>query len=46
MKKHLYTISTFLAVILLWYFASLNANPLFIPSPLEVIEDFKIFIGD
>ena len=46
MRKHLYTIFTFVAVIFLWYCASLNANPLFIPSPLKVLENFKILLSD
>lgn len=46
MKKYLYTIMTFTIIIFCWYFASLNANPLFIPSPLKVLEDLKILLKD
>lgn len=46
MKKYLYTIITFVVIIFAWYFASLNANPLFVPSPLAVWDDFVILLSD
>ena len=44
--KKLYTILTFIAIIAIWYFVSLTANPLFVPSPLAVWEDFVILLSD
>lgn len=44
MKNKLITIATFIIVLLVWYFASLNSNPLFIPNPLTVLEDAKILL--
>lgn len=41
MKKKLYTLATFAVIIVIWYNASLTANPLFIPSPLKVWSNFK-----
>jgi len=45
MKNKLITLITFLIVILIWYFASLNSNSLFIPNPLVVLEDAKTLIS-
>lgn len=45
MKNKLITISTFIVVLIIWYFASLNSNPLFIPNPLLVLEDAKILLA-
>lgn len=42
--KKLYTITTFLTVFVIWLFASFNANPLFVPSPLVVWNDFIIMV--
>jgi len=46
MKKHLYTVLTFMVILVIWYNASLIANPLFIPNPLAVWNDFKILVSD
>lgn len=40
--KKIYTLLTFIFVLAIWYIASLNVNPLFIPSPVKVWEDFII----
>lgn len=45
MKNKLITIATFIIVLLTWYFASLNSNPLFIPNPLVVLEDAKLLLS-
>lgn len=45
MKNRLITIATFVIVLLVWYFASLNSNPLFIPNPLVVLEDAKLLLS-
>lgn len=44
MMKKVYTFLTFMLVFFIWYFASLKANPLFIPSPLKVWENFVILV--
>lgn len=44
--KKLYTLLTFIGIIILWYAVSLNANPLFIPSPIAVWQDFKTLASD
>ncbi len=44
--KKLYTFFTFAGVIVIWYVASLNANPLFIPSPVTVWEDLVSLVQD
>ena len=41
MKNKITTLLTFVVVLIIWYIASLNANPLFIPSPLIVFDDIK-----
>lgn len=46
MKKRIYTLITFIVIIVIWYNASLKVNPLFIPSPLKVLEDFKTLLLD
>lgn len=45
MKNKFITLSTFIAIILIWYLASLKSNPLFIPNPLTVLEDAKILLA-
>lgn len=45
-NKNIYTLLTFTLIVFLWYSSSLNANPLFIPSPLKVLDNFKILISD
>lgn len=45
-KNKLITLITFIVIILIWYIASLKANPLFIPNPLKVFENMKIMILD
>lgn len=44
--KKIYTLLTFILAIVIWYFASLNANPLFIPSPIKVWDDFVVLFKD
>lgn len=44
MKKILCTLLTFVVIILLWYRVSLNANPLFVPNPIDVFNDFMILL--
>ena len=46
MKKHLYTVLTFMVILAVWYNVSLTANPLFVPSPLSVWNNFKILVSD
>ena len=46
MKKSLYTLGTFIAIIIVWYNVSLKVNPLFIPNPLMVWDDFKTLLLD
>lgn len=46
MKKAFYTIFTFVIIIIIWYKLSLTANPLFVPNPFVVFNDFKILISD
>ena len=45
-KKIVTTIATFVIVVLIWLFASKNANPLFIPSPIKVWNDFVQLLSD
>ena len=42
MKHKLTTIATFVTIFIIWYVASIKANPLFIPNPLKVLENIKI----
>lgn len=44
--KKIYTLLTFMLIVILWYAVSLTANPLFIPNPLIVLEDLKMLISD
>ena len=46
MKKYLYTILTFIAIIVIWYKVSLTSNPLFVPNPVNVFEDFIVLLSD
>lgn len=41
MRRKLLTIFTFSLIILIWYFASLEVNQIFVPSPVKVFEDAK-----
>ena len=45
MKNKITTIITFVIVFMIWYIASLKVNPLFIPSPLKVLENIKIMLS-
>ena len=45
-KKNHITLLTFLIIIVLWYNVSLKVNPLFIPNPLKVLDNFKILLSD
>ena len=40
MKRFISIIATFVVVWIIWWFASKNANPLFIPDPVKVLDDF------
>ena len=44
MKHKLTTIATFVTIFIIWYVASLKANPLFIPNPLKVLENTKTML--
>ena len=44
MKNKLITLLSFVVILIIWYFASLNSSPLFIPNPLTVLEDAKILL--
>lgn len=44
--KRVYTLLTFIAAVIIWYVASLNANPLFVPNPLDVLNDFILMVKD
>ncbi len=44
MKKFICTLMTFTVIIFVWYKISLTANPLFVPNPLTVWDDFKILL--
>lgn len=46
MKKTICTLLTFIAIIFIWYRVSLTANPLFIPNPVTVFNDFLILLDD
>ena len=46
MKKYLYTVLTFIAIIVIWYKVSLTSNPLFVPNPVNVFEDFIVLLSD
>lgn len=46
MKKTICTMLTFVGIVFLWYYISLNANPLFVPNPLIVLDDLKILLSD
>ena len=46
MKNKLLTFVTFIFIFIIWYVASLKANPLFIPNPFDVIDNIKIMIID
>lgn len=39
-KRFISIIATFVVVWIIWWFASKNANPLFIPDPVKVLDDF------
>lgn len=43
-KSIIYTLFTFIFIIVLWYFVSLKTLPLFVPNPLKVLEDLKQLI--
>ena len=44
MKNKITTIITFVIVFIIWYIASLKVNPLFIPSPLKVLDNIKTML--
>lgn len=46
MKNKLITFSTFVFIFILWYVASLKANPLFVPNPFKVLENIKILLSN
>jgi NitT/TauT family transport system permease protein len=45
MKHKLTTLLTFIVILIIWYIASLKANPLFIPNPLDVFADIKLLLS-
>ena len=45
MKNKITTLITFIVVFILWYVTSLKANPLFVPSPLKVLDNIKIMLS-
>lgn len=45
-KKALCTMMTFYVMLFVWFLASRTANPLFIPSPASVFDNFVILIKD
>ena len=45
MKHKLTTLLTFIVILIIWYIASLKANPLFIPNPLNVFADIKLLLS-
>ena len=46
MKKYIYTVLTFIVIIAVWYKVSLTANPLFVPNPVNVLNDFIVLLSD
>lgn len=46
MKNKFITVVTFITIFIVWYVASLKANPLFIPNPLTVLNNIKIMLMD
>ncbi len=44
MKNKVITLITFISVFFIWYVISLNANPLFVPNPLKVINGIKTML--
>ena len=44
MKKIVYFLLSIMIIIGLWYCISLKVNPLFIPNPLNIFDDFKVFV--
>lgn len=44
MKKIAYSLLSIITIIGLWHCISLKANPLFVPSPLDVFNNFKVFV--
>ena len=46
MKNKLITFLTFIFIFILWYIASLKANPLFVPNPFKVLENIKILLSN
>lgn len=45
MKSKLTTIATFAVIFIIWYITSLKVNPLFVPSPLKVLDNIKIMLS-
>lgn len=45
MRNKIITLITFIAIVVIWYLASLQINPLFVPSPLSVLEDAKTLLS-
>ena len=44
MKNKITTLITFIFIFIIWYVASLKANPLFIPNPIKVFENIKLML--
>lgn len=45
-KKIFTTIGTFVVVVIIWFFAFKKVNPLFIPDPVKVLDDFIQMMKD
>ena len=45
MKHKITTLLTFILIFIIWYIASLKANPLFIPNPLDVFKNIKLLLS-
>ena len=46
MKHKFTTLATFITIFIIWYVASLKANPLFIPDPFKVIKNIYLMLLD
>lgn len=44
--KKIYTFGTFLIALFIWYLISLNTSPIFVPNPMDVVNDFIIVLKD
>lgn len=44
--KKVYTFGTFIIALFIWYLVSLNTSSIFVPNPLDVVNDFIIVLKD